>query len=61
MTRLKGIHWLAPTTMILALLGGSLLALSHHLFYASLDRKAVQTGSYHFARTNLAKQQFNMR
>lgn len=45
--------------MILALLGGSLLALGHHLFYANLDHKAVQTGSYHFAGKKLSKQQVN--
>ncbi|KAF4626926.1 hypothetical protein G7Y89_g11231 [Cudoniella acicularis] len=46
--------------MVLALLGGFLLSLGHHLFYASLDRKSVPTGSYPFAGKTLPKQQFNI-
>ena len=57
--RFKTIHWLAPTTMGFALLVGFSLALAHHLFYASLDRKLVPTGSYPFAGKKLPKQQFN--
>lgn len=45
--------------MVFALLAGILLALSHHLFYASLNRKFVPTGFYPFAGKNLPKQQFN--
>lgn len=46
--------------MILALLGGALLATAHHLFYASLNHNAAETGSYFIAGTPLSKQQFNL-
>ena len=59
MSHLKMVHWLAPTTIILALLIGVLLALGHHIFYARLDRKSVPTGSYTFAEKHLPRQQFN--
>ena len=45
--------------MVIALLGGLLLALGHHLFYESLDGKTVPTGSYTIAGRELPKQQFN--
>ena len=59
MTRLRSVHWLAPTIIIFALLTGLLLALGHHLFHASLDRKPVQTRFYSLAGKQLSKQQFN--
>jgi hypothetical protein len=49
MSRLRNVHWLAPTTMSLTLLSGFSLAFGHHLFYKSFDRKSVLTGSYTFA------------
>ena len=57
--QVRSIHWLAPTTIILALTIGSLSALGHDLFYTSLDRDAVATDSYHIAGKGLPKQQFN--
>ena len=60
MSRFKGIHWQSPTVMLLSLLGGFWLILGHHLFYASLDRKAVSTESYSIAGRNLSQQQLNI-
>ena len=59
MSHLKAVHWLAPTTIILALLAGISLALGHHIFYAKLDRKSVPIGFYAFAGKQLPEQQFN--
>jgi hypothetical protein len=59
MTSQRKIYWLAPTTMITSFLGGFLLALGHHLFYASRAGDIVPTGSYSFLGTTLQKQQFN--
>lgn len=38
-----GIHWLAPSSMLGALLAGILLALGHHLFYQRLDGTVANT------------------
>lgn len=59
MSHLKSVHWLAPTTIILALLFGISLALGHHIFYARLDQKSVPIGFYAFAGKQLPEQQFN--
>lgn len=55
----RSVHWLAPTTIVLALVVGFLLALGHHFFYFSLDGEPVSTESYHLAGKTLPKQQFN--
>ena len=57
--RYKSVHWLVPTTMILALLTGTLLAMGHHLFYRHLTNHSAPTGLYHFAGKTMSKQQFN--
>ena len=54
----RTVHWLAPTTIILALVVGCLLVLGHHLFYLSLDGEPVSTESYHIAGRTMSKQQF---
>jgi hypothetical protein len=59
MSSLQNIHWLAPTSMVLAWAVGALLAAGHHLFYADLDQTPVSTAAYHFAGKKLPKQQFN--
>jgi hypothetical protein len=59
MSRLRSIHWLAPTTMVSTLVGSCLLALGHHLFYNRLNGEPVPTRSYHFARTSISRQQYN--
>lgn len=59
MSRVRRVHWLAPTTMVLALLVGVLLALSHHLFYSSLEGKSVPGGAYRLAGKSLSRQQYN--
>ena len=60
MSRFKGVHWQSPTIMLTSLLGGFSLILGHHLFYASLDCKAVSTESYSIAGRNLSQQQLNI-
>ena len=45
--------------MLFALLAGFLFALGHHVFYVSLEHKAVPSRSYSFAGTNSTKQQIN--
>lgn len=59
MSHLKAVHWLAPTTIILALLLGILFVLGHHVFYAKLENQSVPTGNYTLAGKQLPKQQFN--
>ena len=55
----RSVHWLAPTTIILALVVGFFFALGHHFFYVGLDGGPVSTESYHLAGKTLPKQQFN--
>lgn len=54
------IHWLAPATIVSSFTAGVLLALGHHLFYASLAGSEVPTGLYKFASTTVSKQQLNL-
>lgn len=54
----RSVFWLAPTTIILALIVGCLLALGHHLFYLSLDGEPVSTEPYRIAGRKLPEQQF---
>ncbi|KAL8834326.1 MAG: hypothetical protein Q9176_007554 [Flavoplaca citrina] len=55
------IHWSAPSLMVAFLLVGILLALGHHLFYASLDRQRAATTveNYGFLGMQLSIQQVN--
>ena len=55
------IHWTAPTVMVASLILGTLFALCHHLFYASLDRKHATTLSegYDVLGTHVSYQQSN--
>lgn len=55
------IHWTAPTAMVASLIVGTLFALCHHLFYASLDRKHASTSlqGYHVLGTDVSIQQLN--
>lgn len=55
----RSIHWVAPTTMVVAFLSGCLLIMGHSLFYSKLSGQPIPTGSYSFAGTTLNKQQFN--
>lgn len=59
MVRLRNIHWVAPTTMLVALLSAALLALGHHLFYAHLSGTPTPSGSYVVAGKSVPKQQLN--
>lgn len=55
------IYWTAPTLMVGSLIVGTLFALCHHLFYASLDRKNASTSleGYLVLGTHVSIQQYN--
>ncbi|KAL9032237.1 MAG: hypothetical protein Q9180_006614 [Flavoplaca navasiana] len=55
------IHWFAPSLMVASLLVGILLAVGHHLFYASLDRQRAVTTleNYGFLGMQVSIQQIN--
>ncbi|KAK5701737.1 hypothetical protein LTR97_004555 [Elasticomyces elasticus] len=60
MARLTGIHWLAPTIMLASFTCGVLLAVGHHIFYASLRGKPIPTEPYRpFRGASFPQQQFN--
>lgn len=56
----SGIHWLAPTTILLSLAVGVLLAAGHHLFYRSLHGKQVRTRGYEILGSDVSPQQLNL-
>ncbi len=56
----KGIHWLAPTTVAVALLAGVLFAVGHHLFYASLRGQPVHNDDLKVLGGNISRQQINI-
>ena len=55
----KGIHWLAPATMMAAFLAGVLPAVGHDLFYVSLRGTRVSSGSFDLLGKSVPKQQFH--
>ena len=59
--KMPQIHWTAPTLMISSLIVGTLFALGHHLFYASLNRKEAPTSlsGYEVLGTHISFQQLN--
>ncbi|KAF7191813.1 hypothetical protein HII31_06858, partial [Pseudocercospora fuligena] len=59
MVELKGIHWVAPVTMLATFLVGFAFVLGHHFFYANLSGQDVPTEPYHVAGWRLSHQQFN--
>ena len=58
-SRVRNVHWLAPTTIAAALAVGFFLSLGHHFFYVGLDGRSVSTESYHIAGKTLPVQQIN--
>ncbi|KAL8685418.1 MAG: hypothetical protein Q9218_007774 [Villophora microphyllina] len=58
---MRHIHWTAPTLIIASFICGTLFALGHHLFYASLDHKHASTSSdlYSVLGMHISDQQFN--
>jgi hypothetical protein len=60
MAVLKGIHWVQPVVMVLALLSGGLFALGNHLFYSSLDGTVVQDRNVSMVVGSISEQQFNL-
>ena len=57
---IRQIHWQAPATVVLALGAGALFALGHHLFYSSLQGKAVQNQDVDLLGTKVSSQQINI-
>ena len=55
-----GVHWRTPCVITATTLGGILSACGHHLFYNSLDQKAVPEGNYAFAGRTFSRQQSNL-
>ncbi|KAL9601503.1 MAG: hypothetical protein Q9219_002455 [cf. Caloplaca sp. 3 TL-2023] len=55
------IHWTAPTLMVASLIVGTLFALGHHLFHASLDHTHASTSldGYDVLGMHVSTQQFN--
>lgn len=60
MSKRSSIHWKAPTTVLLAVVIGTLFALGHHLFYASLDGHPAPNDDYTLLGSNFSKQQLNI-
>ena len=56
----KQIHWLAPTTVVLALGAGVLFAVGHHLFYSGLHGEAVHNQDFNLLGANVSTQQINI-
>ena len=52
------IHWLAPASMVGALVAGVLFVGGHHLFYQNLNGKPVSSGS--FFGSPISKQEANI-
>lgn len=55
------IHWFAPSLMIASFIVGTLFALGHHLFYASLDRQHASTAvdGHNVLGMHISMQQLN--
>ncbi|KAL8846410.1 MAG: hypothetical protein Q9221_008491 [Calogaya cf. arnoldii] len=58
---MPNIYWTAPSLMLASLIVGTLFALGHHLFYASLDHKQASTSlaGYYVLGMHISIQQFN--
>ncbi|KAF7191967.1 hypothetical protein HII31_06612 [Pseudocercospora fuligena] len=52
-----GIFWRAPTLIVFSFLVGLILAIGHHLLYASLDGQIASDGRYNIAGWNVSRQQ----
>jgi hypothetical protein len=63
-TMASSIHWLAPASMLAALLAGILFALAHHVFYQALHGTAVPQTDYTLnaggLSTNVSRQQLTL-
>jgi hypothetical protein len=54
------IHLQAPTTVILALIAGTLFAVGHHIFYNSLDGQPAPNDNYSILGSHVSTQQVNI-
>jgi hypothetical protein len=56
----QGLHWTAPTTMVVCLVFGTLMALGHHLFYRSLVGQPASTIAADMLGFSISNQQVNL-
>lgn len=56
----QGVHWRAPTTIVVSLICGILLTIGHHLFYSSLSRHKAPNDFYNILGSNFSNQQLNI-
>jgi hypothetical protein len=59
MDRFGHVHWVAPATMLGALLVGILLVLGHHFFNAHLAGTTASSNQYNVATFSVSKQQIS--
>jgi hypothetical protein len=57
MARSQHIHWVTPVIMTSAFFAAVMLALGHHLFYASLAGSEAPTGAYSIVGADIPRQQ----
>ncbi|KXT10354.1 hypothetical protein AC579_9159 [Pseudocercospora musae] len=55
----SNIHWLAPVTILSSLIGGTCLAIAHHLFNSSLKGTLVDADPYELVNFEVTQQQIN--
>ena len=56
----KGVHWVAPATMLGSLAAGVLFAAGHHIFYHSLAGQEAPSGNYTVGSLTFSKQEANI-
>lgn len=56
----SGIHWRAPTTVLLSLTAGAVFAAGHYSFYSSLAGKPAGIAEYDVLIANVSEQQLNI-
>ena len=60
MAKFSSLHWLAPATMLGALITGILFAVGHHVFYQSLDKTPVSTNAFTLFGSTISTQEANI-
>lgn len=59
-TAARNVPWQAPTTIVLSLIAGLLLAVGHHLFYAGLHGKEAHPDGFQVLGSHISPQQLNI-